>query len=306
MKPTPRHIPAILFGLAFSSFSFSHAATLVNDTWLDGNRTNQEAGTDSDFDGNVESAWFGTVGTLTASTGHLVGTVGAGSSSWTTYFAGEGSEATLASVGDTLTVSWTFSLTGTNATNNSQSFRVAFVNTPSGARLAADGNPGSGAYAGYGMFMNVGQTLGHTNPFNLMERTDPVTASALLSASASWTSINDQETSGATGYLDGTSYTFVMSVQRTGASELSINASMAGGSLGGDGLLVASFVDTSPNSFAFDTFSLRPSSNTGSASTFDTTAFSVALTSIPEPASYTAILGATGLALAATRRRRRS
>ena len=146
------YLSAVSLVVAASSLP---AATLVNDTWLDGNRTNQEAGVDSDSDGNIETAWFGTSGTLTATTGHLVGTIGSGSSSWTTYFAAEGSETTLA-VGDTLTVTWTFSLNGVIATNNSQGFRLAFLDTPSGSRLSADGNPGTAAYAGYGMFIERG------------------------------------------------------------------------------------------------------------------------------------------------------
>ena len=42
----------------------SRAAIVVNDTWQDGTRTDpaaptySENGTDSDADGNIESAWF--------------------------------------------------------------------------------------------------------------------------------------------------------------------------------------------------------------------------------------------------------
>ena len=305
MKSKFRPTPAILLGFAVLPFASGQAATLVNDTWLDGNRTEQESSVDSDLDGNRESAWFGTVSTLSASAGHLTGTVGAGSSSWTTYFASEGSEATLANPGDTLSVSWTFTLTGTNATNASQGFRLAFVDTPSGSRLAADGNPGSAAYAGYGMFMNVGQTFGHANPFNLMERAAPATASALLSAGASWTSLDDQESSGATGYADATTYLFSMMIVRTASAHLEIDASMSGGSLGGDGVLLASFTDTTPNSFAFDTFSLRPSSAALSATSFDTTAFSVTLTQVPEPSSCAALAGLASLGVVMARRRGR-
>lgn len=303
MKSKNLPTSAILFGLAVIPFQLNHAAILVNDTWIDGDRTTQEAGTDADFDGDIESAWFGTVATLAASPGKLTGSVGAGSSSWTTYLTAEGSEATLVNPGDTLTVSWTFTLTGTNATNASQSFRLALVNSPGAARQIADGNPGSAAYGGYGMFMNMGQTLGHANPFQLMERTDPVTASALLSASGSWTARDDQESISTPGYADAISYTFMMSLSLTALSELSINVTMSGGALGGDGVLQASYLDATPSSLSFDTFSLRPSNAAGSATTIDTTAFSASLTSIPEPSTVTAL---GGLALFALLRRRRS
>ena len=126
----------------------------------------------------------------------------------------------------------------------------------------------------------------------------------MLSSGASWTSINDQEDTGVTGYLDATPYTFTLTLNRTATTELLINATMAGGSLGGDGLLFASFTDTTPNSFAYDTFSLRPSGSATSATSVDTTAFSITLTSIPEPASYATLAGIAVLGLVAARRRR--
>lgn len=295
---------AILLGLAIIPSSYS--ATLVNDTWLDGNRTVQENGVDSDFDGNIESAWFGSSASLAASTGQLRGTVPAGSASWTTYLAGEGSEATLTNIGDSLSVTWTFSLTGTNATNASQGFRIALVDSPGAARVSSDTAPGNSTYAGYGMFLNVGQALGHTNPFQLLERTAPGTSSALLSASASWTALDDQEAIGPNGYADATSYTFNMTISKTAASELTINATMSGGTLGGDGLLQAAFIDTTPNSIGFDTFQLRPSGNASSAPTIDTTSFVAELTLVPEPSSYAAVVGFAGLALALVRRRRQA
>jgi hypothetical protein len=306
MKSKLRHAPAILLGLALVPFQAAQAVTYVNDTWLDNDRTNQEAGVDSDSDGNIETAWFGSGSSLSTTAGHLIGTVPAGSAAWTTYFTAEGSEATLANAGDTLTVSWTFSMTGINATNNSQGFRLAFVNSPSGSRVTTNASPGNATYAGYSLFMNIGQTLGHANPFQLMERTDPATASALLSSSASWTGLDDEEAISTDGYDDGVSYTFGLTLTRTASAELMINATLSGGTVGDDGQLTVSFVDTTPNSFSFDTFSLRPSGNTLSATTFDTTAFSVALTSIPEPSAFAALVGAAGLVFAAGRRRRSS
>ena len=48
----------------FGAAAAGHAAVLVNDTWQDGTRTDpasptySENGTDTDADGNLESAWF--------------------------------------------------------------------------------------------------------------------------------------------------------------------------------------------------------------------------------------------------------
>ena len=310
MKSKLRYPSAILLGLALVPFQAAQAVTYVNDTWLDNDRTNQENGVDSDSDGNIETAWFGSSSSLSTTTGHLIGTVPAGSAAWTTYFTTEGSEATLANAGDTLTVSWTFSMTGINATNNSQGFRIAFVNSPAASRVSTNASPGSSTYAGYALFMNIGQTLGHANPFQLMERADTATASALLSASASWSALDDEESIGTDGYDDGVSYTFDLTLTRTASSQLMIDATLSGGTVGNDGVdnndgtLTVSFLDTTPNSFSFDTFSLRPSGNATSATTFDTTAFSVTLTSVPEPSAFAALAGAAGLAFAVGRRRR--
>src|SRR5689334_2248639 len=82
----------------------AHAGPIVNDSWLDGTRTDpaaptySENGVDSDGDGNIESAWFvgGTGATLAPSAGHLVMNNTATSSSFTTYFTPESSPVTLA------------------------------------------------------------------------------------------------------------------------------------------------------------------------------------------------------------------
>src|SRR5829696_6074189 len=99
----------------------THAATLVNDTWLDGNDSEPAAptysdnGVDADGDGNLETAWYqggtGSVLDPVAAGGPLRGTVGATSASWTTYFTPEAAPVTL-QPGDRLTVKWAFSVAG--------------------------------------------------------------------------------------------------------------------------------------------------------------------------------------------------
>src|ERR1041385_7424612 len=162
----------------------SYAGDIVNDTWLDGTRTDpaspvySEFGTDTDLDGNLESAWFNGGGsTMTSSAGHLGTTVGTGSSSWTTYFTPEATPINLANPGDQMVLTWVFTPTGVATAGTSQGFRLAVVNSPSASRLAADGAPGTPAagdrYFGYGMFMNMRTgLLGNGNSFQLMERAD--------------------------------------------------------------------------------------------------------------------------------------
>src|SRR5437016_1305181 len=95
---------AALASLALASMT--RAGVLVNDTWLDGTRTDpaaptySENGVDSDTDGNLESAWFkGGAGTLdpVAAGGPLRGDLTAGgtsSASWTTHFTPEAGQVT--------------------------------------------------------------------------------------------------------------------------------------------------------------------------------------------------------------------
>ena len=96
-----------------------HAATIVNDTWIDTNRTQptaptySENGTDADADGNLESAWYSsTAANLTvvddAVPGGdrlLRGTVAAASAiSWATHFTPEASPVSLVNPGDQLKI----------------------------------------------------------------------------------------------------------------------------------------------------------------------------------------------------------
>lgn len=297
----------------------ARAGTIVNDTWLDGTDTDpaapqySEMGIDSDGDGNIESAWFqGGVGSLdpVGAGGPLRGNMTAGgtqSASWTTYATPEATPITLGQ-GENMKVTWKFSLSNVNTSNTSQNFRVALVDSPSATRVAgANGSPGSGAYTGYGMFMNMGQTLANGNAFQLRERV--VASGDLLSTSGNWgangtanAGLGNGATNGAPGYTAGTVYTMVWDLTHTLADELAINVTMTGGTLDNDGVASVSVVDPSPNGFTFDTFGIRPSGATTTAELFDTSQFQVDFNPVPEPASM-ALLSLGGLAML---RRRRS
>jgi Ig-like domain-containing protein/immunoglobulin I-set domain protein len=282
-------VVAAIVGLAVRSY----AIVLVHDTWQDGTRTDpaqpvySEDGTDSDNDGDLESAWYftGSSGTsLTASPSNLVATVGTGSSSATTYFTTPSNPVTLSSAGDALRITWVFTSSNVNASSTSSSgMRLAVVDSPT--RLTSDGSPGSAAYAGYAMFMNMATTLGSSTPFQLMERSAPGTSSAFLSASGSWSGLTNGAKSGNTGYASGTQYTFVMMFTRNATNGLDIVATMTGGSLNNTGSASVSFSDTSPNTFIFDTFGIRPSDAADSASAFDTSLFEVEFIPGASPAS---------------------
>jgi hypothetical protein len=302
--------------------SSARAGIVVNDTWIDGTDSDpaspaySENGVDTDGDGNIESAWFqGGVGSLdpVGANGPLRGNMtagGTGSASWTTYLTPEANPITLAQ-GEKLKVTWQFSLSNVGAANTSQNFRLALVDTPAAARLAANGSPGTAAYTGYGMFMNMGTpTLGNSNPFQLRERV--VASGAMLGTAGDWgangvanAGLANGATNGNAGYTAGTPYTFIMELERTALDEMIINSSISGGTLDGDGLATVTVTDPSANGFTYDTFSLRPSGATTTAELFDTSLFKVEYNAIPEPASLS-LLALGGGATMVRRRRRQA
>lgn len=284
MKHLHRIILAALF--LFAALPV-RAAILVSNVWNTGvrsypafnnpNSPYSEMGTDYNLSGDFESAWFSSsAAALTVpAAGDLRAVQPSSSLSMTTYFTPEGSEVNLANAGDQLKITWVFTPTTVNSVNTSQGFPVAVVNTPAGSRIIADGSsPPSAAYAGYAMYMNMGQTVGGSTPFQLKEW-NVAGSGNLLSSSANWTGLANGVTSGVHGFDSGTQYTFIMTLMRTASNGLNITASMSGGTYDNTGIGTVSFTDATPNSFAFDTFAIRPSGSTNTAAQWDTSLFKV-------------------------------
>ncbi len=138
----PTVILLALFGMiVISSSTVLRNTIVVNDAWSDSTRTDpasptySEYGTDSDGDGNIESAWYVNSPNVTVAPGHMNLTLPTGSQNWTTYFTPAASPITLASAGDFVQVIWVFTPSGVAATNTSQAFNFCLVDTPSAARL---------------------------------------------------------------------------------------------------------------------------------------------------------------------------
>jgi hypothetical protein len=295
--PYRRLLTAFAFVCVLAVALTARAVVLVNDTWIDDTDSDpaspafSEFGVDGDLDGDIESAWFrGNVGTFDPVPGapagplrgDLTGT-GTSSASWTTYFTPEATPATLTAAGDALQVKWVFKMSGiaNDPANNGQAFKLAVVNSPSASRVTTNASPaapGTGTnYLGYAMFMNIDQTLRRTTPFELRERNAGV--AGFLSASADWTAVGDDGTTNDPGYVNGTSYTYTMTLTRTATDGLDIVSRIEGAGLGpaGQGFLQVSFSDPDPSSFSYDMFGLRPSQEVQTASIFDTSLFRVEL-----------------------------
>jgi hypothetical protein len=315
MKLSPSIVLALTAtcGLVISS----RAGIVVNDTWNDGTRTDpasptySEQGTDSDADGNIESAWFkGGGGTLTPNAGtpgNMVGTgIGTSSASWYTYFTQPATPIVLANPGDTLRLTWAFTPTGVNTNNTSQGFNVALANTVnSSSRVTGDASVPTAVYASYAMFMNMGNTYSNANAFQLREWNLGATAGALLGTSGNYTSLTNGSTIGNHGYDDGIQYTLQMTLTRGGAGDLLITSTMSGGTLNGTGSQTVVFDDTTPNTFTYDTFDIRPSNTAQTAGTITFNQFEVETYNVPEPSSV-ALLGLAAIGIAARRLRRSS
>jgi hypothetical protein len=306
---------ATLCGVASSG----HAIDIVNDTFADGNRTS--AGPDG-F-GGIDSTWYASANAAsTAAAGHMYWAVPAGSLFNTTYFpfatfpytntVAAANAITLVNPGDTLSVTWVFSMTGLNAGNANQNLNLALVSTPTTHLVNPTGSasPASQNYAGYAMFMNISPTLNQGSPFALREWV--VGSGALLGTSANWgangvanANLANDGLTGNAGYAAGTEYTYQMTLTLNGLGGLDILSTMTGAGLNGVGGLTNSITDATPNGLTYDTFAVRMGTSSATASQFDTTLFKVEFTPVPEPATIALVgFGLLGLTWGYRRSRR--
>src|ERR1017187_9087783 len=286
----------LILTLMFAVAVPGHATVLVSNVWNFSSRSYpaynnpnspySEMGFDYNSSGDFESAWFSSssAALTVPAAGDLRAVQPTTSLSLTTYFTPEGSEVNLANAGEELKITWVFTPTTVSSANTSQGLPLAVVNTPSGSRLTSDNSPPSAAYAGYAMYMNMSQTLGGSTPFQLKEW-NIVGSGALLSSSGNWTALANGVTSGVHGFDSGTQYTFTMTFTRNASSGLDITATMTGGTYNNTGTGTVSFTDTTPNSFLFDTFAIRPTGSAATAAQWDTSLFKVEFIPVATPPS---------------------
>jgi hypothetical protein len=197
MKRSNSIVFVLTAACAFAISSYATDTILVNDTWADGDRTS------SGPDGSgIDSTWYSSSGAaLTASTGSMLATIPSGSLLFLTYFAPDATPVTLASTGDELKITWTFTPLGLNANNTSQNFVLGTVDTPPAALVSADGfATAAGVYSGYSMYSNMGRTLGNGNPWLLKKWGGA--SSDFLGHQGNWTALINGATSGLHGYID--------------------------------------------------------------------------------------------------------
>ena len=254
------HLPKIVFTFALLSLTAApgRATTLLDDTFADGTRNNQNLPTDS--------AWFfSTAADVTTTTGSLSIATPNGSFMGVTYFGANSSSPVSLNVGDLLTASVKFTLNSVDTANTSQGFRLALCDfadsTLSPKWVTADGfstgSQGAGVQA-YALFQNMDVTFNNATPMSLLKRTTASDAS-LLGTSGDWTSLisGPGNTNNFSGFADGGQYLLQFAVQRPDSVSLVINVTWQNLSTGAS--LATSVTDSAASTFNFDGLALRPS-----------------------------------------------
>lgn len=259
MKHLSFPVLALLLALTWNS----RASTILDDTFADGVRNNQNLPTDSAW-------WVSTAGAVTTNVGSLSIAVPSGSFMGITYFGANSTTPVSLNVGDTLAVSIKFTLNGIAPLNSSQGFRLCIGDfadsTLSPKDVTADGFSTSSQGAGvnaYGLFQNMGVNFNNTSPSTIVKRTT-ATDPSLLGTSGDWTSLvsGPGSTNNFPGFASGGQYVMQYSLQRLDATSLALTVTWQ--SLASGATLFTSITDSAASTFNFDGIALRPS---GSAST---------------------------------------
>jgi pectate lyase/pectin methylesterase-like acyl-CoA thioesterase len=182
------------------------------------------------------------------------------------YFTSAGSPVRLG-VGDTLSVSVTFSFTGLNPAviaSPSPGLRFGILDSK-GSRPADNGGTSNAVYigdTGYGLFTSISTTGGGT-AFTLNRRTT-ITSNNIFNTGADFTTIGS---GGGTArpFADNTDYALTYSLTRLSATETRLAASITGGALG-DAYNFSTAETSSAPDTTFDYFGWRVGSSNFAAS----------------------------------------
>ena len=263
-RPVKNRRQALFAGiLTFATLAPVQAAVLLDDTFADGIRVNQNLPTDT--------AWFvSSASAVTTTPGSMAIALPSGSFMGITYFGTNSASPVQLEIGDTLTASITFTLNNVAPLNTAQGFRLGLFDfadsTLSPKWVTADGfgtgSQGAGVQ-GYALFQNMGVVFSSAVSMSISKRTTPADSS-LLGTSGDWTSLasGPGSTNSFPGFTSGGQYVLQFSAQRTDATSLVLAVTWQ--NLANGALLSTSVTDSVASTFNFDGIALRPS---GSGST---------------------------------------
>lgn len=249
IKHLHKVIPTLvaLFALALPSY----AVVLLDDTWADGTRDNQNPPT--------ESAWYASVGpSLTAAPKSMTLSLDSDAVMAITYFTTNAASPVQLGVGEALTATIRLAFNGVAPANKLMGFRLGLVDfadsTPSPKRVGADqfsnSSQGNGVQ-GYALFQNMGETFHNLLPMGIRKRTE-VADRSLLGTGGDWRSLTSDlvDTGAFSGFANDTPYTLQLALHRTGTNSLSISATWLNAESGAT--LSTSVTDNSATNFNFD------------------------------------------------------
>ncbi|HWW75433.1 MAG TPA: immunoglobulin domain-containing protein, partial [Pyrinomonadaceae bacterium] len=285
---------ALLAAVAVLLPLIAGAATIVDDTFADGNSTVQNLAGNSIrlFKGRAATVRTDAVGSVT----YDMTNTGSNSEACWGFFTNSGSPVNLG-VGDKITVSTTFSLTGFTA--GGQDIRFGVLNS-NGTRNANDLTGGMND-ASFGN--DTGYALGFTPsgsgaPFTIYRRKD---AAQLTGANNPFNTFGDFNAISGTGattrqtFANATPYTLSYSIERLTATDTKISVAVTGGAL--SNLNYTATESSSTPVTAFDEFGFRVGGNTFAQKiTFtnwkiDYTPSLPVITSQPQPSNLTVQVG---------------
>ena len=248
------------------------ALILVDDTWADGTRSDQNL--------PLESAWFAsTTASLVAETGGMIGQNLAGTRQWITHFT-DGTPTPL-SVGETLRATLVFYASNVvTAPVTARGLRLGLFNFAGGKRVAADsfstaGGNGAGV-TGYMLNLNFAQAFTINNPLEIRERSNLASTNLMGTSSDFFVLNSGGGLLGSAGFSNGIQYTLEFSVTRSATDQVVITNRFFGDNLNVS-CVATDFVGVT---FSFDTFAIREN-DSSSAELFKFVEFKVQAPLLP-------------------------
>ncbi len=278
---------------------FSAAGSVViNETWSDGDRTNQDLA-------NNSMAWFSSAGgsTVDDGVGFMTQNTGGGGRHILGYFTDAGSPVALG-VGEFLRVdfliSFDFTSGNTNFALDNNDFRMGAWDSQ-GARVTEDNHAGTSssnnnvAFENYTGYIFAGG-LDSSRSISLRKKNAP--SDGILIASTGVYSTLGSTQSDHTSVAYNTIYAGRLEIERTDTDTVTLAYSLDDGETV---FAAISRTDSSDPYVSFDTVGFVLGSNVADGYTLSQVQISV----IPEPSLFAALAGAAGLGLVLFRRRRR-